>query len=292
MMQRWIGVGVAGIVLLVLGTLTWIYVASETHLRSFARPAGFAFPVPVDAAAIGRGEHLVRTRGCSGCHGQDLGGQRMWGFAVAPNLAAYARRESPATFEAALRHGIGRDGRALYSIPSYNFIRMRDADVADVIAFLRTVPVPETRLPRASLPWRVRFEIAVGRDAAIPQFLDRVPPLRRADDPDPAIARGEYLAMTTCNECHGFGLRADSPWEEDSAPDLVVAMAYDADAFRRLMRTGIAIGDRELEMMSPVARSRFSDFSDAEIDDLYAFLRDMGRRAGGLPPDGADSQAP
>jgi len=145
MMQRWIGVGVAGIVLLVLGTLTWIYVASENHLRSFARPAGFALPVPVDAAAIGRGEHLVRTRGCSGCHGQDLGGQRMWGFAVAPNLAAYARRESPATFEAALRHGIGRDGRALYSMPSYNFIRMRDADVADVIAYLRSLsksPIP------------------------------------------------------------------------------------------------------------------------------------------------------
>ena len=45
------------------------------------------------------------------------------------------------------------------------------------------------------------------------------------------------------------------------------------------MREGIAIGDRELEMMSGVARGRFAYFTEDELSDLYAFLRDMSARA-------------
>lgn len=278
--MRWIVRGVAALAMSALLFVGWVYIASEHHLRSFERPAPFTYPVPSDPAAIARGDHLVRTRGCRGCHGEALEGALMWGSAVAPNLAAYARSESQATFEAAVRHGIGRDGRGLYSMPSYNFIRMRDADLADVIAYLRSVPVVAKSLPQASLPWQVRLEIARGLDAAIPAYLDRVPPLQRADDPDPRMARGEYIAMTTCNECHGFGLRADTPWPEDeTAPDLVIIGAYDEDSFQRLMRTGIALGDRELEMMSPVARGRFAYFTDQEVADLYAFLRDMSASA-------------
>jgi cytochrome c553 len=256
----------------------WVFFASEAHLRSFARPPAFTLPVPTDPESIARGDHLVRTRGCRGCHGDDLAGQLMWGVAVAPNLAEYARRETPSTFEAALRHGIGRDGRAFYSMPSYNFARLRDEDVTAVIAYLRSIPVVAKELPRASLPWSVRLAMALGKDAAMPAYLDQVPPLRRGGDPDPRIARGEYLAMTTCNECHGFSLRADFPWE-DSAPDLIIVQAYRQEDFLRLMRTGTALGERELPMMSGVARERFAHFTDQEVADVEAFLRDMAARA-------------
>ncbi len=272
---------VVALVLIFLTLLAWVYSASEAHLRSFALPAPFSFSIPGDAAALARGEHLVQTRGCRGCHGKDLGGELMWGMALAPNLVSYAQQEDAATFEAALRHGIGRDGKAMYSMPSYNFIRMRDEDVADIIAYLRSLTPAQKDLPDARLPWKLRLDMALGRDAAIPAFLDQVPALRRSNDPDPAIARGEYIAMTTCNECHGFGLRADSPWEGDTAPDLVIIVAYDEVAFRRLMQQGIAIGDRELRMMSDVARSRFAHFTDQELSDLYQFLADMSAKAAG-----------
>jgi mono/diheme cytochrome c family protein len=278
-MRRRIVRGVLALLCAALGLAIWVYAASEAHLRSFEPPPAFAHAIPADAAALARGDHLVRTRGCRGCHGDDLAGQLMWGHFAAVNLAEYARTETPATFEAALRHGIGRDGRALYAMPSYNFVRLRDADVADILAYLRSVPVVEKRLPRAALPWQVRLDLALGRDAAMPAYLDRVPPLRRADDPDLRLARGEYIAMTTCNECHGFGLRGDTPWEEDTAPDLVIIAAYDEAAFRRLMREGVALGERELELMSPVARGRFAWFTDQEVADVYAFLTDMSGRA-------------
>ncbi len=257
----------------------WTYAASESHFRSFVRPPPFASPIPTDSPAIARGDHLVRTRGCRGCHGQQLQGQVMWGYAVAPNLAAYTRRESVATFEGALRHGIGYDGRALHDMPAYNFVRLRDEDVAEIYAYLRTVPVVDAKLPRANVPWRTRWGIARGEDGAIPRYLDKVPALQRTNDPDSSIARGEYLAMTTCNECHGFGLRADSPFGEETAPDLAIVSGYSFQAFQTLMQTGKPIGGRELPMMSGVARGRFAYFTDQEVIDVYAFLRDLGARA-------------
>lgn len=276
----WAGGLVGAGMVAVLGFGAWVYFASEAHFRSFAKPPAFAHAIPDDAQAIARGDHLVRTRGCRGCHGDDLGGQLMWEVAVAPNLPHLAREESAATLEAAIRHGIGRDGRAFYSMPSYNFIRLTDGDLADIIAYLRSVQVTDKSLPAPSLPWSVRYEIAMGRDRAVAGYIDLVPPLKRANDSDPRIARGEYIAMTTCNECHGLSLRADVPWVDDHpAPDLVIAGSYSEADFRRLMRTGIAAGERELPMMSPVARGRFAHFTDDEVGDLYAFFQDMSARA-------------
>jgi mono/diheme cytochrome c family protein len=274
---RWTLPTAGAIVCVALATIAWIWFASEAHLQSFARPAAFAMSIPTDAGAIARGDHLVKTRGCRGCHGDDLQGQSMWGYAVAPNLAQLARQRSAADIEGALRHGIGHDGKALYSMPAFSFIRLRDADVADMIAYLRTVPLAPRPLPRATLPWSIRLDLARGTDQAIAGFLGRVPPLKRTGDD--ALARGEYIAMTTCIECHGFSLRADSPFGDEVAPDLIVVAGYDPAAFAHLMRSGKALGERELPMMSGVARSRFVNFTDDEVRDLYSFLSDMAAHA-------------
>jgi mono/diheme cytochrome c family protein len=280
MLWRWALGAVGGAALAWAGYSTVVHVKSEAYLRSFPKPALRDLQYRDDAASIARGDHLVRTRGCRGCHGDDLAGEEMWGFAVAPNLPALARSETLTTLDAAIRHGVGRDGKALYSMPSYNFIRLTDDDFLDMIAYLRSVPVVEKKLPKPTLPRAVRADLAFGRDMAVPDYIDRVPPLTRADDPDQRIARGEYIAMTTCNECHGLSLRADYPWVDDApAPDLIIVGGYPEADFRKLMKTGIAIGERELRMMSGVARGRFAYFTDDEVSDVYAFLRDMSARA-------------
>ena len=50
-------------------------------------------------------------------------------------------------------------------------------------------------------------------------------------------------------------------------------------AFAHLMRSGKALGKRELPMMSGVVRSRFVHFTDDEVRDLYSFLSDLAARA-------------
>lgn len=283
---RWLGFTLGALVLCALGFVGWVYAASEAHFRSFPTPSAFTHSIPDNEASIAHGARLALTRGCYGCHGAALQGEVMWGNAQTPNLPALARSETPATLESAIRHGIGRDGRALYSMPSYNFVRMSDEDVAALIAFLRATPVSNEAPPGDLAPWfertrgdfMIRLEIAKGADGAMPHFLNLVPPLSQQDNPGPRIARGEYLAMTSCNECHGMSLRADYPWPSN-APDLIVMGAYSEDAFSRLMREGVPSSGAELPMMGPVARGRFVHWTDDEIADLYAYLIDMSRRA-------------
>lgn len=259
--------------------LGWVWLASEAELKRFFPPPRFDTPIPTDAASIAKGEHIARTRGCAGCHGDALQGEVFddgawydYGRSVAPSLTRYAREHDPATLERAIRHGIGADGRALYSMPSFNFARMRDDDLAALIAYLRSVPVREAALPRGYLGWKPRWGMATGDDHAVPYFTGQVPLLRGSSDP--RIAQGEYLAMTSCNECHGFGLRGDNPFDPPgkAPPDLAGAMGYDRAQFFTLMRTGKPIGGRDLRLMDDVARGRFVHWEDAEIDAIYAYL--------------------
>lgn len=265
-----------------------VYGASEWRLRDVQPAAGFSLPIAADAATIERGRHLSQTRGCAGCHGERLEGYDFGGhFApvehvVAPNLAAHAREHDAATLEAAIRQGIGADGRALWVMPSYNFARLTDEDVAALIAYLRSVPVVATDLPVSSLGWAVRWQIATGQETHMVDWVAEVPPLRTDAIAEPALARGEYLAMTTCNECHGLDLRGII-FPGDATPDLAIAAAYPEEDFRRLLRTGVGIGGRaDLGLMSEVAKERFAHFTEQEVTDLRSFLLTLPQQP--VPP--------
>jgi hypothetical protein len=62
------------------------------------------------------------------------------------------------------------------------------------------------------------------------------------------------------------------PPPERSPPDLNVVGAYSRADFRRLMRTGVATGGRQVGLMSEVARGRYAHFTDAEVDAIYDYL--------------------
>ena len=63
---RWLGRHDCGMLTIAAAAgFAWVYLASEAHLQSFARPPPFAQPFP-RRRSIARGDHLVRTRGCRG----------------------------------------------------------------------------------------------------------------------------------------------------------------------------------------------------------------------------------
>jgi cytochrome c553 len=264
---------------------------SESRLRAVdPGPAGAwaSRTLRADSASIERGRHIARTRGCFGCHGQQLEGQ-VWYWvkrAVAPNLARTARDHSPAALEAAIRRGVGLDGRALWSMPSYNFVHLSDDDVLDLISFLATAPIVEVPLPRPSMGLKARWSLLTGAERHGVDWVADAAPLITTEADDPALVRGEYLAMTTCIECHGMDLRGS--WFEDdiAPPDLAVVAGYSWEAFERLTTEGVSQDGRtDLGLMTTVAQDRFAHFTEAERRDLYAFLTSLPGRpvARGVP---------
>lgn len=262
-----------------------IYLISEAKLRDVTLGADFDYPIPEDAASIERGRYIARTRGCFGCHGQQLEGRDFseeWGDwierAIAPNLAAYAKTYDAATMERAVRQGVGANGKALMAMPSYNFARLTDEDTVALIAFLESAPVVENDLPAAKLGWQLRGVLAVGADRHMNAWVQDVPGLNVDAAAEPALARGEYLAMTTCNECHGLDLRGQSLFEGNYTPDLAIVASYSRNDFEKLITTGVALGGREIELMALVGADRFTALDKDEVDDLYAFLKTLANK--------------
>jgi hypothetical protein len=92
-----------------------------------------------------------------------------------------------------------------------------------------------------------------------------------SDNPT-VIQQGNYLVRTTCTECHGYDLRGAY-----GSPPLLIAKAYKEGQFVKFLKTGKALGDRELEMMSETCRKRFANYSEDEIKSIYAFLIQLER---------------
>lgn len=262
-----------------------VYGRSEARLRDFVVPPAFAREIPTDLATVNQGERIARTRGCFGCHGERLQGHdwsKEWkgsGRVIAPNLARYAREESAATIEAAVRHGIGRDGRALWSMPAYNFVHLTDDDLVALIAYLRAHPVFDVPLPKPAHALEVRWDVAFGGGTHMAEWVAATPPLITDSARDGAqVVRGEYLAMTACNECHGLDVRG-ALFDGDSVPDLAIGAGYSDAEFRTLLRTGVARDGRtDLGLMSNVAQSRFVHLSEGQVADLQAFIRTLPAR--------------
>jgi cytochrome c553 len=260
-----------------------VYVISErvAH-RTYAVALEPPIDVPSDAAATAEGERIARIRGCNGgCHGKRIGG-RLWdegalaGHAVAPDLALVARTYSTAELARVIRRGVRPNGEGVEIMPSPMFYNLSDADLGRIIAFLRATPVSDRNAYAFAPGPKWRWQMATGEWAPWPEEIATLGPRMAAASADDPVRYGEYLAHTSCTECHGNQLEGNG----GGTPNLTVAAAYGADDFVRLMRTGVALGGREVGLMTEVARGRFTNFTDAEIAALHAYLR---QRAAPVP---------
>jgi mono/diheme cytochrome c family protein len=271
---RWVRRGLLALVVLVLVGSGVVYAFSERIIHRIYREPLVPIAVPADTGAIAEGRRLARLRGCSGgCHGTEIEGgvfmdEPLLGKVVAPNLSVAVRHYSDAELARIIRRGVRPDGRSVVVMPSEMFSALSDADLGRTLAYLRSVP------PRPGPGREIRLGPLARLGLALGKYQTAAPLVRRADSlvntypgPGDSTAAGAYLARTVCTECHGLDLRGG-----EKAPDLRIAASYSAEAFTRLMRTGKALGDRELELMSRVARRRFTYFSDAEIRALRGYL--------------------
>jgi mono/diheme cytochrome c family protein len=276
---RWIGIALGSLVCLAIVAYGVLYVLSERVFgRIYERPAvAFAITIPSDPASIVEGRRLATVRGCNDCHGKEVEGQVMFdqpmiGRVVAPNLTAAVRKYSDAELEAIIRHGVRPDGRSLLIMPSEVFAAMNDEDLAKIIAFLKSVPETAGPGPSVSAGPMGRLGLVTGQFKMVAQLIaETVPPPEATSE---EAKHGRYLARTICAGCHGTALHGDTN-PEFTTPDLRVVAAYSPDDFARLLRTGVALGGRDVGVMSEQARKYLSQLTDAEIAALYSYLHSM-----------------
>lgn len=275
---RWIGIALASLAGLVVGAYAVMYVLSERVVRHVYPIPAVSISIPADPASIAEGQRLATVRGCfTGCHGKGAVGAVMFddpmiARIVAPNLTAAVRKYSDAQLAAIIRYGLRPDGRSVLVMPSEAFIGLTDEDLGNIIAFLKTLPEVAGPGPGISLGPIGRVGLAVGKFKMVAQAIAETVPPPEANNEE--ATHGRYLARTICAQCHGTSLGGFST-PDFTAPSLRVVTAYSAQAFAQLMRTGVALGGRNLGTMSPWARQNLSHLTDTEIAALYGYLHAM-----------------
>jgi cytochrome c553 len=225
-----------------------------------------------EAAPIRHGERLTRVLGCTGCHGAKLQGERFYEL-YASNLTRELPKYCDEQFGRMLRDAERPSGRIVWAMPSHIFQHLSDADEKALLAYLRTLPPggiptqpmlplePETKALIAKGVIKPEAQMVKGTKGQLPIDLGR------------QYALGRYITSVTCAECHGPKLEGD-PTGPVKVPNLVVAGGYSRADFEKLITQGVPTGNRKLnEMMSDVAKYRFSHLTPHERDALYAYLK-------------------
>jgi len=257
-MNKWLrrGLMAAGVLVALVGSA--IVAGDELAQGRMNRRLELS-PYPVamkdDAAGIERGRYLYQSRGCVHCHGaagagkvfvDDGEGLKLGGPAIGTGAGSVTAKYQAADWERTIRHGVKPDGRPTLIMPSEDYNRLTDDDLASLVAYVRRLPPEPGRPAVLDLPLVVRVMYGFG---AIPDAASRIdhtlPPSKPVAE-GVTLKHGQYVAQM-CIGCHGErfaggkipGAPPDWPAAADLRPGAPGMKPYaDDQAFLAMLRTG------------------------------------------------------
>ena len=300
-MPRWVkrtGYVLGSILALVVVAVGAVYALSEIRFRR-----QYSFPpeqvaVSADSAVIARGAHRSRpsrvvptatVRGSRGIRSWTL---RRWARLVALNLTkgvgGIGNELTPEIIERAVRHGVGRSGRALRIMPSndYQFLSGRRSSRCGVVC-PAVVPANNVLAP-SSLMLLPRALLVAGAMPLLPAEEMRTAPGKPMTvTPAPTEEYGAYLATVAgCKGCHGPGLSGgkiaagDPSWgpAANLTPSGNLGKWTEAE-FVSTLRTGKTPAGVALK--GPMPWKIVGRMTDEELHAVWLYLRSVPPRAFG-----------
>lgn len=299
-MTAWLRRGGVGVVMLfALGAATLI-VGAELGERKAQRRIEVRLdgvPYRDDAASIERGRYLYVSRNCAECHGADGAGHDVVrdgkGMVVhAPNITSapgsVVARYAPVDWTRTIRHGVKPDGRPAIVMPSEDYARLTDDDVAAIVAYVRQLPAADGPGATIELPMLVKALYAAGvvKDAA--ERIDHSLPPQRPVAEGVTAEHGAYVAHT-CIGCHGDhlsggkipGAPPDWPAAANLTPGEGSAMTRyaDADGLIAMFRSGRRPNGSAVSGVMPFGGLKA--MSDTDVRALHLYLKGVPPRPAG-----------
>jgi len=288
---------VGGVVLLLAIGATVIYFGSNAKLRKSYTVNAKPVTVPgTDVAALARGKHLAATRGCTACHGEDLGGAKVFengamGAVHGPNLTrgegGVPANWTDLDYVRAIRHGVAPNGRGYFLMPSTDYVTFSDADMGALIAYIKSMPpVNRPRGPVALGPV-ARGLTAVGKIKLAAEVIDHA-------NVKPAVVTagvtGEYgrYVAASCTGCHGANFSGgkidvgppDWPPAANLTPHAEGRIAkWSEEDFLKAIRT---LKRPDGTAINPVMPAGFGAMDDTELKAIWAFLKTLPAAATGV----------
>ncbi len=307
LLKRIVLVGLGLLVILVAGLSAWV--ASRQNLR-------FDAPLPAiaassDSAVIARGHYVVRkVAPCAACHGATdahaayAAGQDVplsGGFVfpippgdiyvpnITPDVETGIGAMSDGQIARALRHGVGREGRAL--LPFMEMQGLSDEDLTAVISYLRTQPAVSHVVPAHK--FSLLGNVVKATALANPIGPSETPPVQSPHGA--TVENGRYLAASVaiCQACHtnrnpATGQFTNAPFSGDTeftdesdmtrmwappnlTPDPKTGMSalLSEDAFVARFRAGRVIPG------SPMPWQAYARMDEEDLRAIHKYLRSL-----------------
>lgn len=265
---------------------------------------GLSLGSPAQAAGDPkRGEYIAQLGGCLGCHTEKrkgaasyAGGRALvtpfgtfYGPNITPHPEAGIGRWTEADFARAMRHGVRPDGANYFpAFPYASFNRITEADLADLWAYLRSLPQND----RANQKHDLRFPFGWRFLVSFWKWL-YFSPSQYADTPGAtqSVNRGAYIieVLGHCGECHtprnflggpivnrrlGGGDGADGKGVPNLTPTRLER--WGDEDLKKLFLTGVTPDDETVsESMYEVVSNTTSKMNAADIAAMIAYLRSL-----------------
>ncbi len=278
-----------GLVALIAVLVVFVYWRSSARLHRIYQVTVPSPALPADVAALERGHHLAATRGCLDCHGTDLGGAKViddpaMGLIFGPNLThgrgGLPPNYSDQDFVRAVRHGVAADGHGLFLMPSDDYKEFTESDMADLIAFVKSVPPVDRESVAPRVGPVARVLLVAGKIKLAADVIDHAGLKPSVVRPGATVAYGRYVAAS-CTGCHGAnfsGGKIDAgPPNWPPAANLTphpsgrLARWTESDFFAAI-RTGRRPDGTPLDPVMPRA---FAQLNDTELKAIWAFLQTL-----------------
>ncbi|MBG9390008.1 c-type cytochrome [Caenimonas aquaedulcis] len=238
-----------------------------------------------DAQALERGKYLFESRGCVDCHGANGAGRTFVegkGIKLAgPDITSGGATKGykPEDWVRTIRHGVNPAGHAIMIMPSEDYNRFTDQDLASLVAYVRALPPQGGAKAVLELPPPARILYGFGaiKDAAA--RIDHSLPPAQPVEAGVNVKHGAYVA-NMCIGCHGEHLSGGKipggPPDWPAAANITpgegsVMPRYPTSAqFVAMLRSGKRPDGSAIKVMPFESLSKLSDV-DAQA--VYEFLK-------------------
>ena len=286
---KYTGLGLLVLICLLLLAYTGVYFHTENRIDKVYSYQADPITVPTDSASIARGQHLFQIRGCEDCHGKNLAGKVMIDDPMVLRITAPNITRGPGGLPAdysvtdwvrTMRHGVDKEGRSLFMMPSHELYKLTDSDLAAIIAFCSTAePVATSGDKLRSLGPVGRVLLAADNMTILPaEKIDHRASAIEHQSEEVGATFGEYLA-TTCQGCHRPDMKGGAPLAPGlpPVPDITTEgnlRNWTVAQFVSSMRTGVTPEGKTLNN-DYMPWKTFSAFTDDELSSLYLYLESL-----------------
>ena len=289
---KWTGIAIGGFLGIIVVAIVVLYFLGGSKINKTYEIDVKAVAIPAEGGSPEDGWPVAMVRLCQECHGDNLQGDivvddPLFATIAGSNLTSgkggVGGTYTDIDWVRAIRHGVRPNGKPLLLMPSHEFYKFSDADLGQIIAYVKSVPPVDNEVTESKAGPLGRIIIPLSGDILPASIIDHTGPRPPEPAPGVTVEYGEYMSFV-CSLCHGEELSGgtvpeygpDSPPAPNLTPRGTLGR-WSEEEFIRTLRSGKTPYGKNLNDEFMPWKS-VGKFTDDQLKALWLYLSTLPAR--------------